>query len=46
MDNFMKYYKLDDYEKGKFKSVPNLKQEMARLKAYARATLDKAKKPQ
>ena len=47
----MKYYELDDYEKeilrgyeeGKFKSFPNLKQEIVRLKAYARAALDKTK---
>lgn len=47
----MKYYELDDYEKeilrdyekGKFKPVTNLKQEKARLKAYAKATLDKTR---
>jgi len=48
----MKDYELDeyekeilrDYEKGEFKSVPNLKQEIERLKSYAKATLDKIKK--
>ena len=47
----MKYYELDeyekeilrDYEKGKFKPAPNLKKEMERYKAYAKATLDKTK---
>lgn len=47
----MQYYELDayekeifkDYEKGKFKSVPNLKQEKLRYQAYAKAALDKTK---
>lgn len=47
----MKYFELDEeeqeilkaYEKGKLKSVPNVKQELARYKTYARAALDKTK---
>lgn len=49
----MKYYELDDYEKeilrdyeqGKFKplSKSGLNQEKLRLRAYAKATLDKTK---
>ena len=47
----MKYYELDDYEKevlksyekGKLKSVPNKKQEIARYRSYAKSSLDKTK---
>lgn len=47
----MKYYELDDYEKkvleayekGKLKTVPNAKKEIARYRAYAKASLDKTK---
>ena len=47
----MKYFELDDYEKElledydkrKLKPNPNLKQEIKRLQAYAKATLDKTK---
>ena len=47
----MKYYELDNYEKEllkdfdnkKIKPNPNLKKEMARLKLYTKATLDKTK---
>ena len=47
----MKYYELDDYEKevlksyekGKLKSVPNKKQEIARYQSYAKSSLDKTK---
>lgn len=47
----MKYYELDNYEKevleayekGKFKSIPNLKKEIARYRSYAKASLDKTK---
>jgi len=47
----MKYYELDPEEKeileafnkGKVKSVPNVREEIARYKAYAKAALDKTK---
>ena len=47
----MKYFELDNYEKeileayekGKLKSVPNLKKEMERYRGYAKASLDKTK---
>lgn len=47
----MKYYELDEeekeilkaYNKGELKSVPNVKQELARYRAYAKAALDKTK---
>lgn len=47
----MKYLKLDKeeeeiekaLEQGKFKSVPNVKSEIARYQAYAKAALDKNK---
>jgi predicted DNA binding CopG/RHH family protein len=47
----MKYYELDNYEKeileayekGKFKSVSNLKKEIERYRNYAKASLDKTK---
>ena len=47
----MKYIELDEEEKeiekaleqGKFKSVPKVKQEIARYQAYAKAALDKTK---
>ena len=47
----MKFYELDNYEKkvleayekGKLKSVPNSKKEIARYQSYAKASLDKTK---
>lgn len=47
----MKYFELEEeekeilkaYEKGKLRSVSNVKQEIARYRAYARAALDKTK---
>lgn len=47
----MKYYELDEeekeilkaYNRGKLKSVPNVKQEIARYQAYAKTALDKTK---
>jgi predicted DNA binding CopG/RHH family protein len=47
----MKYYELDNYEKevleayekGRLKSVPNLKKEIERYRSYAKASLDKTK---
>ena len=47
----MRHYRLDkeerqilrDVEAGKFKSVPKVKQEIARYQAYAKAALDKTK---
>lgn len=47
----MKYFELDDYEKELLKDYetrqikpnPNLQQEIKRLQAYAKATLDKTK---
>ena len=35
---------LDAYEKGDLKSVPNVKQEMARYREYAKATFQKNKR--
>ncbi len=47
----MKYYELDNYEneilrayeKGELKTVPNAKKEIARYRAYAKASLNKTK---
>jgi len=47
----MKYYELDKdekailkfYEKGKFRTAPNMKSEMKRFRTYAKASLDKTK---
>jgi predicted DNA binding CopG/RHH family protein len=47
----MKYYELDEeekeilnaYEKGKIKSVPNVKQGRIQYKTYAKASLEKTK---
>lgn len=47
----MKYFELDEqekeilgaYNKGKLKSVPNLKQEIKRFQTYAKVALDKTK---